>query len=182
MSFEFDSCIRGHHIYKDVWTPVVDEGLNCRREEGNISDPYAVAVIKSGNIVGHVPRRISAACNLFIQKGGVIVCKVTGLRCYSSDLPQGGLEVPCRLAFHGNSKLVAKLSRLLQSDTSKYKKPTENECEDENTLKTADVENPCKKQKIGEPAATVISSPVISVDDIALDTGRQRHCNAWRKA
>ena len=46
----------------------------------------------------------------------------------------------------------------------------ENECEAENTLKTADVENPRKKQKISEPAATVISLPVISVDDIALDT------------
>ena len=177
MSFEFNSCIRGHHIYKDVWTPVVEEGLNCRREEGNISDPYAVAVIKSGNIVGHMPHRISTACNLFIQKTGVIVCKVTGPRRYSSDLPQGGLEVPCRLAFHGDSnlKLVAKLSRLLQSDTSKYKKPMENGCEAENTFKTADVENPHKKQKIGEPADTVISSPVISVDDIALDTVSQSY-------
>ena len=94
MSFEFDSCICGHHIYKDVWTP---------------------------------------------------------------NLPQGGLEVPYRLAFRGNSKLVAKLSRLLQSDTSKYKKPMENECEAENTLKTADVENPRKKQKIGEPAAVLFA-------------------------
>ena len=65
MSFELDSCIRGHHIYKDVWTPVVDEGLNCRREEGNISDPYVVAAIKSGSVVGHVPHWISTACNLF---------------------------------------------------------------------------------------------------------------------
>ena len=54
--FELESFIRGHHIYKDVWTPVVNEELSCRREEGNISDPYAVAFIKSGVIVGHVPR------------------------------------------------------------------------------------------------------------------------------
>ena len=106
MSIELDSCICGHHIYKDVWTPVVDEGLNCRREEGNISDPYAVAIIKSGNVVGHVrmPRQISAACNLFIQKRGIIVSKVTGPRRYFSDLPHGVLKVPCRLAFRGDSK------------------------------------------------------------------------------
>ena len=47
-----------HHIYKDVWILVVDEGLSCKREEGNISDPYAVAISKSGNIVGHLPCRI----------------------------------------------------------------------------------------------------------------------------
>ena len=103
--FEMESCIRGHHIYKDIWTPVVDEELSCRREEGNISDPYAVAFIKSGVIVGHVPRRISATCNLFMQRGGAVMCKVTGLRRYSSDLPQGSLEVPCRLVFRGTSKL-----------------------------------------------------------------------------
>ena len=170
ISFELESCIRGHHIYKDVWTPVVHEELNCRREERNISDPYAVAIIKSGNIVGHVPRRISTACNLFIQKGGVIVCTVTGPRRYSSDLPQGGLEVPCRLSFRGDSKLITKLNRLLRSDATNCKKPTENECEAGNSFKTADVENPHKKQKIGEPAAAAVSSPVISVDDSTLDT------------
>ena len=72
--FESESCFRGHHIYKDVWTPVVTEELSCRREEGNISDPYAVAIIKSGVIVGHVPHRISATCNLFIQRGGAVIC------------------------------------------------------------------------------------------------------------
>ena len=34
--FEMESCIRGHHIYKDIWTSVVDEEFSCRREEGNI--------------------------------------------------------------------------------------------------------------------------------------------------
>ena len=45
-------------------------------------DPYAVASASryqtSGNIIGHVPCQISTACNLLIQKGGVIVIKVTG--------------------------------------------------------------------------------------------------------
>ena len=108
--FEMESCIRGHHIYKDIWTPVVDEELSCRREEGNISDPHAVAFIKSGVIIGHVPRRISAACNSFMQRGSAVMCKVTGPRHYSSDLPQGGLEILCRLVFRGTSKLLTKLS------------------------------------------------------------------------
>lgn len=109
-SFQLKSCIRGHHIHKDVWTPVIDEQLNCGREKGNISDPYAVPTVKSSNIVGHMPCRISAACNLFIQNRDNISCKVTGSRHYSGDLPQGGLEVPCELRFFGERKLVAKIS------------------------------------------------------------------------
>ena len=28
-SFNFDSVIRGHHNYKDIWTPRVGENLMC---------------------------------------------------------------------------------------------------------------------------------------------------------
>ena len=41
----------------------VNEELSCRKEEGNISDPYTVAFIKSGVIIGYVPCQIPAACN-----------------------------------------------------------------------------------------------------------------------
>ena len=75
------------------------EELSCRREEGNISDSYAVAFIKCSVIKGHVPHQISAACNLLIQRGGGVMCKVISPQRYFSDLPQGGLEVLCRLAF-----------------------------------------------------------------------------------
>ena len=151
-------CTCGHHIYKDVWTPVVNEELSCRREKGNTSDLYTVAIINI--IVGHLPCRISAAYNLFIQREGAVVCKVTGLCHYSSDLPQGGLEVPCRLVFLGTSKLITKLFRLLHSESPTCKIPKGSECK---ALKTADVDNPCKKCKIRDEAA-------ISVDEITIDT------------
>ena len=38
----FDSCIRGHHISKDFWIPVINEELVCAQEGGNPHDPYAV--------------------------------------------------------------------------------------------------------------------------------------------
>ena len=88
--FEISSFIRGHHIYKSIWTPILKEQLDCVREESNPKDRYAVAVLKNGEIVGHVPRRISAACSLFIHRKGKITCVVTGHRHYSVDLPQGG--------------------------------------------------------------------------------------------
>ena len=44
--FEIQSCVRGYHVYKDIWTPSVGETLSCEREEDNTADPYAVAVKK----------------------------------------------------------------------------------------------------------------------------------------
>ena len=39
-----NSVVHGHHIYKDIWTPVIGEELTCRREVGNIYDLYTVAI------------------------------------------------------------------------------------------------------------------------------------------
>ena len=36
--------------------------------------------------VSHVPRRISAACSLFLQWSGNIECTITGARCHSPDI------------------------------------------------------------------------------------------------
>ena len=49
---------------------------------------------KDGDVVGHVPRKISAVCSLFLPQNGSIHCKVTGSRRYSRDIVQGGLEIP----------------------------------------------------------------------------------------
>ena len=50
----------------------------------------------------------SAACSLFFQKSGNIECTITEARHYSSDLPQGRLEVP-----------YAKLGKSYKLSTSK---------------------------------------------------------------
>ena len=51
-------CMRGFHVYKNVWEPTVDEVLLCEREIGNSHDTFAVAVRNSSEIVGHVPMQI----------------------------------------------------------------------------------------------------------------------------
>ena len=38
----FASCVRGYHVYKDLWIPVTNEELACRREPGNVHDPCAI--------------------------------------------------------------------------------------------------------------------------------------------
>ena len=52
-------------------------------------------------------------CHIFIRRSGEIRCEVTGPRRYSSDLPQGGLEIPCTLTFTGKEKDVSKVKKLL---------------------------------------------------------------------
>ena len=37
--------MRGYHVYKDIWEAPIAEVLACRKEEGNVHDPYCVAVI-----------------------------------------------------------------------------------------------------------------------------------------
>ena len=87
---------------------------NCVREAGNQSDPYAVSVIKPQNelTIGHLPRKISSLCSMFLQQSGSISCILTGPKCFSHDLPQGGLEIPCQLKFTGNEKDVSKIQIL----------------------------------------------------------------------
>ena len=107
------SCIRGYHIYKDIWIPVIGEELKCIREPANMVDRYAVAVMKDETIIGHLPRKISRIASLFICRGGKIMCRVTGRRRRSSDLIQGGLEVPCQLIFRSKKKELEKINNLL---------------------------------------------------------------------
>ena len=114
---EVSSCIRGLHVYKDIWEPSIGEELVCSPQMNNPHDCYAVAVCKSGTIVGHVPKIMSRLCWLFLNKSGTVIkCFVTGTRRYSSDLVQGGLEVPCRFKFIGGTpEQTAKFAALLRS-------------------------------------------------------------------
>ncbi len=59
--------VRGCHTYQSVWTAVVGEELPYQRETVNPRDPFAVAVLKDEAIVGHVPRKISSICSLFLR-------------------------------------------------------------------------------------------------------------------
>ena len=51
-SFEIEAMVRGYHIYKDVWSAVIEEEFPCKREEGNRYDPFAVAVCNGDIVIG----------------------------------------------------------------------------------------------------------------------------------
>jgi len=111
--FVKESVVCGYHVYKEILSNVVDEELQCIHEIGNIYDVYAVKVVKAGmGTIGHLLKMISTSCHLFLQNGGSIGCTITGARQYSIDLPHGGLEIPCKLTFKGDRKLLDKLKQL----------------------------------------------------------------------
>ena len=106
--FSLESVIRGHHVYKAIWTPVSGELLEVMVEEGNSEDQYAVGIYKSTILVGHVPRELSRTFYFFISHGGSIECRVSGHRKFGV-----GLEVPCTYSMRGKERYIKRLVKLL---------------------------------------------------------------------
>ena len=53
------SAVRGFHIYKEHWSPVIGETFVCRHEPHNSYDIYAIGVYSSTDkLVGHLPREL----------------------------------------------------------------------------------------------------------------------------
>ena len=174
--FEFSSVIRGHHVYKDIFTPTIGKILQSRREPDNSYDSFAVAIIENDTIVRHVPRNISVLCDLFLKKGGTISCVITGPRQYSRDLEKGGLDVPCKLIFSGPVKedfkrkvqsLLQKVPKLERFATLAVTSPIEQT--QQNDTQATSSSSGSTSQAIVPPiqrsVSSVSSTPTIEIDD-----------------
>ena len=106
--YEKESVVRGHHVYKVIWTPVIGEELEVRTKDDNDHDQHAVAVVKDGVVIGHMPRLAAEVSWFFLKRGGSITCRITGNRKFGV-----GLEVPCTYVYSSCAKTVNKLSKLL---------------------------------------------------------------------
>ena len=67
-----------------------------------------------------------------MRHGGTINCSVDGSRQYSSDIPQGGLEIPCILTFTAQSSVEgSKAEKLIElmllAKCSKVQNPVQGE-------------------------------------------------------
>ena len=60
--------------------------------------------MRYGAIVGHVPRELSRTMDVFIEKGGVVTCTVTG-----RHKKWKGLEVPCVYCLEAKKRLMTKV-------------------------------------------------------------------------
>ena len=59
VNFETLSYIKGHHGYKKIWIPFLQEKLCEEIEPANPVDKYAVSVKKDNVVEGHLPLRCS---------------------------------------------------------------------------------------------------------------------------
>ena len=75
-SLHWDSVIRGHHVYKEIWTPFVGEVLRVEQETHNAQDRFAVAIVKDDIIVSYVPHEVSCLVWHFIEHDGTVNCEV----------------------------------------------------------------------------------------------------------
>ena len=80
MEIEVKICIQHHHLYSTIWTPVLGELLPCKSELDNTKDQYVVVVCRvNGIVVGHITKKISFLCAVFIKRGGTIQCIVSAI-------------------------------------------------------------------------------------------------------
>ena len=80
-NISLDSFVRGYHVYMDRWDPRNGEVLPLEREPTNPEDPFAVAIKRSGETVGHVPFNLAPIISAFLKRScnkGLV--EVTGNR------------------------------------------------------------------------------------------------------
>ena len=106
---QFNSVVRGHHIYKDDWTPKIGEILEAKkdtREEAVANDKYAIGLYKGDKLVGHIPIEISRLSYHFLNESsenriqGVVIGKRTR---------EVGLVVPVEYTAATIDKVTAKI-------------------------------------------------------------------------
>ena len=72
-AFTVQIAVRGFHVYQCIWDAASDgEILCCEIEVDNSDDPSAVTIKKGGTTIGHVPRKISTICCIFVRREGII--------------------------------------------------------------------------------------------------------------
>ena len=78
-TFSFSCGLRGHHEYRSIWDPTVNEILSTRHESYNPHDQYAVAATKMlpSSLVEllDICQRNIEDYSLLIVHGGVVLCK-----------------------------------------------------------------------------------------------------------
>ena len=108
---EFQTAIRGHHIYKDVWVPLIGQELICKadnREEAIEYGKNAIGAFKTGDpetLVGHLPIELSCLLKYFLEASpeNNLIAVVTGKR-----KREVGLVVPAKYVALTKKKNICK--------------------------------------------------------------------------
>ena len=119
---DFTCGIKGHHVYKTNWTPVLNEKLDCKndnREEALRHDKHSIGVYrKDGTLVGHVPIELSRLMDYFVKskEGNFVAAVVAGPR-----KREVGFVVPANFsAFTDDLRVATVLSAEILKIKKKY--------------------------------------------------------------
>ena len=88
--------------------------LLLKREPENTEDKFAVAVIKSGTVVGHVPKTLAPVISQFLKRDcnkGVV--NITGTRINRGG--GFGLEAPCIFRLYGPEAYLRRLKEIVDA-------------------------------------------------------------------
>ncbi len=107
-SLGVSSYVRGFHTYKATWTPFIGEVLPLETEPTNPNDSFAVAIMKSGHVVGHLPYNFAPTISAFLRRPSN-----RGLAEDKINRGGGGLEIPCMYHFFGPEQYIKKLQSLV---------------------------------------------------------------------
>ena len=125
--FAVHCCVRGYHSFKSFWDAPIGSILSAKHEDDPqslIHDKYAIALTNSDSItVGHLPKFTSNLAHFFVKHDGEIRCEITGSKRYSSDLEQGGLEIPAKIIFqNSNERIIEEIKKKLTPLIEEYNK------------------------------------------------------------
>ena len=125
--FAVNCCVCGFHIFKLFRDAPIGSILSAKYEDDPqslVHDKYVIALINSESVtVGHFPKFMSKLAHFFVKHGGKISCEITGSKRYSSDLEQGGLEIPAKIMFqNSNERVIEEMKKKLAPLFKEYNK------------------------------------------------------------
>ena len=87
-----DVCVRGQHIYKDIWYAVIGELLVCKREPNNFQDRYFAVAVKKENSVSLIFAHKATRENILTAKiTQTTVCSMN----YGGPIGRAMCRLPC---------------------------------------------------------------------------------------
>ena len=101
--FQFESFVTGHYHYRHIWTPQIGEELATVHEPDNAYDEFAVSILKTDTIVGHIPHQISKQCTALLKSGGSVKLRITA---NPVNTMTHGIRVPCTYSVNGKVPFV----------------------------------------------------------------------------
>ena len=110
----------GFHVNQNVWSTITgEENLECRHEEKNEEDEFAIGVYRHDfqkeTLVGHMPRRTSKFVYKFLKlPNSKLSCQVKGKRLNRGA--RYGLEIPVIYTLNGHERTIEWIKSKIQRD------------------------------------------------------------------